>query len=423
MLRLTHLDATSADSTFQNRFRRHIPVQILRTASLNTILTPMANGKGRSKYRGYNNGQSRSSGTGKPKKPPFTHFLCFPLVSATSRPQLEESLHRFQTLISTSPPPNQSRPESKPQGTTFPTISSQSNLEHDVNQPQLPAKAIRPVGTLHLTLGVMSLESQDRVEGAIKLLKSLNPMQMIMDDIQQTQKKLTLVGHRDDVHPNEAIPSSALSLTQPKSSQSLIYATSPPHPNPTRDTPPALPASSPISISLTSLRSMHDPKSTSILYADPYDSTDRLLPLGRKLRTIFEENGYMIKDTRPLKLHATVVNMIYVKGGGHHNAKRQTRFQTLGAAEAANPINATSTEAEEQEFKLEGCSNNHGRNTRDAMRFDATALLEQFKDFVWARDFRVEKVAICKMGAKKILGQRGEVVGEEYEEVAHVELP
>src|SRR5215469_6148399 len=152
--------------------------------------TPMANGKGRSKYRGYNSGQSRGSGTGKPKKPQLTHFLCFPLVNATSKPQLEESLRRFQNLISTPAPPNQSIPESKSQGnngTTIPT-SSQSNLEHVVNRPQLPAKAIRPLGTLHLTLGVMSLESEDRVQGAINLLRSLDPIQMIMDDIQQRQK-------------------------------------------------------------------------------------------------------------------------------------------------------------------------------------------------------------------------------------------
>jgi len=271
---------------------------------------------------------------------------------------------------------------------------------------------------------------------------------MIMDHIQQTQKnvgdKATLVEPQNYDSTSEVIPSSSVSVKQPEPSQSLTYA------NPTHDIAPALPSSSPIIISLTSLHSMHNPKSTSILYANPYDSTDRLLPLGQKLRTIFEENEYMTKDTRPLKLHATVVNMIYAKPGNRHNPKSQTKPQTIGAAEAADPTNSTSTtvtepvaletndeedvgcdtgaavneqEGEEQESKPEGGSNSYGRNTRAPMRFDATALLEQFNDFVWAGDFRIEKVAICKMGARKIFGERGEVVGEEYEEIAYVELP
>lgn len=398
----------------------------------------MTGGKGRNFHRGYHGSQSRGSSKWKPKQSPLTHFLCFPLVNAASRPQLEESLQRFQNLISTSTPPNQSRSESK----------------QIVNQSQLPAKAIRPLDTLHLTLGVMSLDSEDKVQRAIKLLKSLDPMQMIIDDIQQKQKnlgdKVTPIGPQHYSPPNEVIPSSAVSVKQRESSQSVINA----NPNLTCDMAPALPSSSPIIISLTSLHSMHHPKSTSILYANPYDSTDRLLPLGQNLRTIFEENGYMTKDTRPLKLHATIVNMIYARPGGRDNSRNQTKHQTVGAVKAEDPTNSTSTtvmgtigpvalenltnddedgcdagvavneqEGEEQVSKQEGCSNSHERNARAPMRFDATALLEQFKDFVWARDFRVEKVAICKMGAKKIFGERGKVVGEEYEEVAYVELP
>lgn len=198
---------------------------------------------------------------------------------------------------------------------------------------------------------------------------------------------------------------------------------------------------------------MHNPKSTSILYAAPSDSTNRLLPLGQKLRSIFEENKYMIKDTRPLKLHATVVNTIYARARGRHYSGRQRKPQTLRVAEAADSINSTSTtvtsaaqpvalenltkdenfvgatvnewerEEHDEESEPEDCSNSRGRNGRAPIRFDATTLLEQFKDFVWAVDFRVEKVAICKMGAKKVFGERGEVVGEEYEEVAYVELP
>jgi activating signal cointegrator complex subunit 1 len=50
------------------------------------------------------------------------------------------------------------------------------------------------------------------------------------------------------------------------------------------------------------------------------------------------------------------------------------------------------------------------------MRFDASRLIERYRDFVWAQDVRVDKVQICKMGAKKIWSGE-EVVDERYEVV------
>jgi activating signal cointegrator complex subunit 1 len=120
---------------------------------------------------------------------------------------------------------------------------------------------------------------------------------------------------------------------------------------------------------------MHSPKSTSILYAGPQDPSGSLLPICSKLRSLFEDAGYLVSDDRPLKLHATIVNTIYAKaehrGGGN-------------------------------------------------VRFDAEALLGKWKDFIWVQDFAIEKLAICKMGAKKITNENGEIVGEEYEEVASI---
>ena len=84
-------------------------------------------------------------------------------------------------------------------------------------------------------------------------------------------------------------------------------------------------------------------------------------------------------DDRPLKLHATIVNTIYAKSGGR-----------LG---------------------------------QGLLRFDATEFVERFKDSVWAEDIRIEKIAICKMGAKKLFTPDGKIVGEEYEMVASVDLP
>ena len=55
------------------------------------------------------------------------------------------------------------------------------------------------------------------------------------------------------------------------------------------------------------------------------------------------------------------------------------------------------------------------------MRFDASKLIDEYKDFTWAQDIQVDRVQICKMGAKKIWSSgkegAGEVLDERYEVV------
>lgn len=84
------------------------------------------------------------------KKPPLTHFLCLPLVTPSSKPQLEASIETFRNHVS----PNQ------PEQTT--------NVATRIHP-----KAIRPVGVLHCTLGVMSLDGPT-LQKAIDLLQNLD---------------------------------------------------------------------------------------------------------------------------------------------------------------------------------------------------------------------------------------------------------
>ncbi|KAJ5054158.1 uncharacterized protein L3040_000440 [Drepanopeziza brunnea f. sp. 'multigermtubi'] len=89
-----------------------------------------------------------------PPKPPsarLTHFLCIPLVTAASKPQLQSALSAFTSKAS-SP-----------------------------NDPlaRIPEKAIRPLGTLHLTLGVMSLLTPERIEAALAVLRTLNLQEIL----------------------------------------------------------------------------------------------------------------------------------------------------------------------------------------------------------------------------------------------------
>lgn len=63
------------------------------------------------------------------------------------------------------------------------------------------------------------------------------------------------------------------------------------------------------------------------------------------------------------------------------------------------------------------------RARKAPLRFDARGLLACFEDFVWATDIQLDRIAIGKMGAKKIFDEQGKVVDEAYEEVATKALP
>ncbi|MCJ1389615.1 hypothetical protein MMC18_002472 [Xylographa bjoerkii] len=266
------------------------------------------------------------------RQPSLTHFLCLPLVTTISKPQLLTSLRQF-------------------------TISV-TGLD-DGDSPQLSEKAIRPLGTLHLTLGVMSLQSRERVDAAIAFLQSL--------DMHGLLKNAAELAIKNTSNRTESI----LGGTH------LINATT--------DIPQAEKIAPPLTISLTGLHSMHSPSSTSILYASPQEPSGRLQHFCLALQTAFTEAGFLIPETRPLLLHATIVNTIYAKERGKRIA-----------------------------------GGGHGKQGKGRGGFDATNVLGKFGETTWAEGIRIEKVAICEMGAKLVDNQEG---SEEYREVGCVELP
>jgi activating signal cointegrator complex subunit 1 len=327
-------------------------------ASRNRLHHNMAKNKGRSTTSGYKAGQSSGSKVpNQVKRPPLTHFLCIPLVTEISKPQFTTSIRQFQELVSNG---------SAPQGAL-------------VRPPLFSPKAVRPIGTIHFTLGVMSLLSEEKVDAAIELLKSLDLNSILLECLQDQ--------------------------------------------NPEHEAPPGDKAE-PLVLSLTSLVSMHAPNQTSVLYAIPQDSTERLYALCTKLRSLFETEGHLNHDDRPLKLHATIVNTIYAKTGGRGRPPRPKSesgpSKIVGTVADLSMNEGTGSIAEPLHVDT---SAGHGPNARGSHRFDATALIEECKEFTWASDFRIEKLAICKMGAKKIIGPNGGIIGEEYEEVASIPMP
>ncbi|KAI9869410.1 MAG: hypothetical protein M1813_000199 [Trichoglossum hirsutum] len=249
---------------------------------------------------------------GKQPQAPLTHFLCLPLVTSESRPQLQASLQQFSADILT--------PRSD-------------------HQDAIPEKAIRPLDTLHLTIGVMSLQEPEKLERALKHLESIDLRSLLQ-------------------------AASAAALERDASSLQI----------PTEIAP--------LIVSLESVVPMPLLTSTSVLYSAPVDTTNRLGPFCQLLRDSFQGEGLVEVDGRPLLLHATILNTTYAtkRGEGHGSVK--------------------------------------GKIT-----FDASEIVSRYEGFVFMKDMRVENVAICRMGARKIVNEETGFATERYEIVQEVSLP
>ncbi|EHK18716.1 uncharacterized protein TRIVIDRAFT_57587 [Trichoderma virens Gv29-8] len=211
-----------------------------------------------------------------PKLTP-THFLCIPLAGV----QLATALAAFRA-----------------------DVTSAMSFG-------LPEDAVRPLGTLHLTLGVMALK-RDGVETA---------------DANTSASVLGLSGGSNDgSRPSKA---DGLSLT------------------------------------LQGLHSMQPAERAAVLYAPPLDPEGILYDFCKQLQKPFQDSGLMIDENRPLLLHATIINTIYVKNntGGGGRGKR-----------------------------------------REKLTIDARDLLNRYDDYLWAEKMPITRVALCRMGAKPIPG-------------------
>jgi len=139
-------------------------------------------------------------------------------------------------------------------------------------------------------------------------------------------------------------------------------------------------ATEPLEITLRGLQSMHHPSKTSVLYTSPVDADRRLHSFCCSLKSAFAKADLLVEDNRPLLLHATLVNTVYVPG-----VKRK--------------------------------GSGHGRS-KAKLTIDARGIMKIYEGTEWMKGFRVEKVAICRMGAVKV--EDGE---EAYGVEGEVEMP
>jgi len=238
----------------------------------------------------------------------------------------------------------------------------------DVTNPEsegsmvIPAEAVRPIGTLHLTLGVMSLQSPERVAAASTFLRGL--------DVREMLHEASKVGGTGPANVVEVAEGTEILPETKDDSQAE-----------------SLDKVLPLTVTLFGLNPMHKPSSTSILYASPLDDTSRLYPFTLALQQAFTNAEFLLQDDRDLYLHATIVNTIYAKD-------KKARTQGSG----------------------------HGKNSKGSRKFDAQEMIAKYQGFEWAKDVHIERLSICEMGAKKTI-ENGKVVNEEYVEIASVPLP
>ncbi|KOS45640.1 hypothetical protein ACN38_g3360 [Penicillium nordicum] len=393
------------------------------------------------------------------KRPQLTHFLCVPLVNTKSLPQLDASLATFKSAHIADPGP---------------ASQSSSNGQGDTSRLGLPSTAFRPLGTLHLTLGVMSLANKERLDQALAFFQSLDLADLM----------------------NEAERVAA--QTQQKS---------------------ALHQSSPLTVSLESLHALPQGQSATILHASPVDPTGRLLPFCIKLRDKFIEAGFIQSEPdrrpagrqkkpanrfvqdfpvasgsatipsdvtlhpresqipsatpsvprtpdpsiaittrepkqRPLLLHATIVNTIYVHGrqGQNKDAKNKSppkrltfdarslisqycNYYSDDSRTIPHPGPSVSPENTESHHhhhhhraKSSPIPNKNIILTKHENHSATPPTPSQRYPFIWAREIPLDTICICEMGARKLypgvddhhgLNER---LGEKYTVVAERSL-
>ena len=156
---------------------------------------------------------------------------------------------------------------------------------------------MRPAQAAHLTLGVMSLPSEEAIERAVELLRSTDMKALLQE------------------------AAAAVAATATAAAVATV------------DSPEISKQQQPLTISLRGLATMNSPKKTTVVYTIPHDPSGRLQPFSRAIRRRFVEGGLIKDERRGLKLHLTLVNTVYAMSGGRKARKRAKTLDVEGLLE------------------------------------------------------------------------------------------
>lgn len=339
------------------------------------------------------------------RQPQLTHFLAFPLVNAASLPQLAASVAKFQAAT-TAPKPlrpteelarqREQEAETPERGNDGQKVevsigAAESNGGNADPMKVIPAAAQRPVGTLHLTLGVMSLETEEAVKRAVDVLRraDLRGMLQQVDQLYGGHKPEQVRDPGDAVAPVVDVMGAAEDVAA--AITTLEKPVSPP-PKVNRELQSAEEVR-PLKVNMQGVgtfpeRPQKPGSKTRVVFAQAHDAVPeeagRLQAFAEMVRDHFVNEGIVNKEARPLRLHATVANSKYTKGYRGRSGAR--------AMDAQEVVRVFGGEVSD--------------DGSDGGGYGAGA-----GGFVWAKDVVIDRVRICKMGAVQ---SQDEVMGKEY---------
>lgn len=212
------------------------------------------------------NQSQRPRGQRRERQPALTHFLCLPLVNSASLPQLEASIAAFTAAYP--PVPVADLLKGQPQ-----------TSERDASIAVIPQGAVRPVGTIHLTIGVMSLPTKERLAEALAFFQTIDLASLLREAERvafELRQKRVSRRTSSNTAPNNAEASSL------SSKLSLDLEKAP----------------RPLSVSLESLHALPRAKAATVLHASPSDPSGRLYPFCVMLRDKFLEAGFILSESK-----------------------------------------------------------------------------------------------------------------------------
>lgn len=358
------------------------------------------------------------------KAPPIqrTHFVCLPLTTGDSISQLKGSLTQFRQVTSL---PEDTAPIER---TSLVGGDADQNLSSSSppSLRQIPHAAYRPPGTFHLTLGVMDLSSHDDMDRALKLLGDINYVDLLREaETTSSQDPLVTDGKSQQKRPSgksrmqvtHQLSSSSSASVTPEGIQaslkSLDRAISPPAPKPKTSSTPTEPSFTtshdtpvdpvpierhpqpqPLTLTLHGLGTFPSASTARVFFAHAHDGSRRLQRFAELVRQRFQSAG-LITETRPLVLHATMANMIYVKRPRGRDVSGAKAPVGVDGREILRFFNTVGEAARGGQAEVGTWS--HTPVNPASM---ASSALPVPEGYIWARDITVNRVRICKMGAE-----------------------
>lgn len=320
----------------------------------------------------------------------------------------------------------------------------------------LPPAVTRAAGSWHLTLGVMDLHEEAQMEKALEILHGLD-LRMLLDEAArgpparkwgggpETRTRTRDAKGGSGWEEGNALTETVDASTEAKHSsgtrevqQEAEYENSDAEGSAEkRDTtpPPPPPTPPPLIISLTGLGGFPSLQNARVLWARPREQPalpvspspssprpNRLYNFSLHVLQPFRDAG-LITETRPLALHATIANMRFAKRSGPSaRGVGKDRAAATAAGGEGDRVDATQLGRVWNDFggdvnaaadRDRNRDQDQGRTADGAVTAAAAAAEAGVHDHdaswgdhharghVWLRDFEINRVAICRLGAAK----------------------